>query len=120
MSAQPIEAPPTAEETQRRGHMAALAVAEHIVAVSPVVPTDVNISCSEFAIDRPTIEVHFYNSATAVQALAEVLGGTAATRPHRESDPRPYTEANLVVSGVPVKAWSLAAPEAAQGAAVAA
>lgn len=120
MSIDRNEHPPTTDETQRRGHMAALAVAERIVAVSPIVPTGVTIKCSEVTPDRPSVEVHFYRSPEAVQALAEVLGATATTRPHQATDPRPFTSAELMVSGVPVLAWSLAAPEAAQDAAVAA
>ncbi|MEE4598282.1 hypothetical protein V2J94_41675 [Streptomyces sp. DSM 41524] len=111
---------PAADETQRRGHMAALAVAEQIVTISPIVPTGVTVTCSAGAPDRPRVEAHFYHSPEGVEQLAEVLGATVTTRPHQQSDPRPFTSAELVVSGVPVLAWSLAAPVAAQDAAVAA
>ncbi|MGW3570179.1 hypothetical protein ACWDSL_41015 [Streptomyces sp. NPDC000941] len=120
MSTQTTDSPPTSEETQRHRHMAALAVAQRIVTISPIVPSDVRASCFAFDVDRPSVDVYFHDSPEGVQALAEVLGGTATTRPFREDDPRPYTSAQLVVSGVPVKAWALMDDVAAQDATVSA
>lgn len=107
MSTQTTDRPPTADETQRRGHMAALAVAEHIIAVSPMVPNDVKVTCDPFAPGAPRVDVYFHNFREGVEALAEALDGTASTRPHSEGDPRPFVSASVVVSSVPVRVWSL-------------
>ncbi|MFI7315200.1 hypothetical protein [Streptomyces hygroscopicus] len=120
MSTQITDRPPTAEETQRRGHMAALAVAEQIVILSPLVPTDVKVTCAAFDNGQPSVNVYFHDSAEGVEQLAEVLGATAGTRPFQKDDPRPYTEAQLMVSGVPVKAWALLDGVADEASAVAA
>ncbi|TMU98054.1 hypothetical protein [Streptomyces sp. DASNCL29] len=114
------ERPPAADETQRRGHMAALAVAEHIVAISPIVPNDVKVTCDPFAPGAPRVNVYFHNSREGVEALAEALGGTASTRPHSEGDPRPFVSASVVVSSVPVRVWSLLDGVADEASAVAA
>ncbi len=95
------------EDAQRRGHMAALSVAEQIVSTSPLPPTDVRTSCPTFAAGEPSVDVYFHQCAAGVEMLAKELGGTAITRPHSELDPRPYVSAQLAVSGIPVRAWSL-------------
>lgn len=107
MSAHPIDHPPSADEVQRRGHMAALSVAERIVSISPVSPTEVKVSCPAFAVTEPSVDVHFFGSPNGVRALAEVLGVTATTRPFHESDTRLYVSMSAVLSGVPVLAWAL-------------
>ncbi|MBP8536125.1 hypothetical protein [Streptomyces sp. MK37H] len=120
MSIDRNEHQPTADETQRRGHIAALAVAEQIVTLSPIVPNDVTVTCHLFAPDTPSVDVYFHHSREGVEALAEALGGTVSTRPHRNEDPRPHVSASVVVSSVPVRVWSLLDGVAAQDAAVAA
>ncbi|MFJ5802717.1 hypothetical protein [Streptomyces decoyicus] len=102
-----ITEPPTTEDVQRRGHVAALAVAAAINEASPIVPDDLKTTCNNFAMDRPRVDVYFHDSAEGVEALAQVLDVQAETRPFRATDPRPYVEMSTVVAGVPVVAWSL-------------
>ncbi|WP_367139774.1 MULTISPECIES: hypothetical protein [Streptomyces] len=113
MSSQSIEQPPTAE-VQRRGHLAALAVAEHLLSISPIMPTDVTTKCAPYEIDKPSLDLHFHKSPEGVRALASVLGAEVTAAPHSESDHRLFTSMETVVSGVPVRAWALGgmAPEA--------
>ncbi|MFF4403759.1 hypothetical protein [Streptomyces sp. NPDC001404] len=87
--------------------MAAFAVAEHVVSVSPVVPTDVKTNCAPFKPESPTVDVYFHRSAHGVKALARILGTTTSTSPLRGSDPRAFVTASAVVNGIQVRAWTL-------------
>ncbi|MEU4205624.1 hypothetical protein AB0F64_37630 [Streptomyces sp. NPDC026294] len=102
-----ITSPPDAAEVQRRGHMAALAVTERVIGLSPIVPTTVTVECAPYAPEEPGVEAHFHRSAEGVEALAQALGVTAKTTPFGPDDRRPYVEMHSVVAGVPVRAWTL-------------
>ncbi|MCF3101491.1 hypothetical protein IPZ58_07845 [Streptomyces roseoverticillatus] len=106
MSSQSIEQSPTTD-AQRRGHMAALSVAEQIVSISPVAPTHVRATCRDYAADKPSVDVYFHRSAGGVEELAEVLGADVTTRPNGDEDPRPFTSMVTVMAGVSVQAWTL-------------
>ncbi|NUH35320.1 hypothetical protein HUF15_00800 [Streptomyces samsunensis] len=82
-------------------------MAEQIVTLSPIVPNDVTVTCHPFAPDAPSVDVYFHHSREGVETLAEALGVTADTRPHREENPRLFVSASVVVSSVPVRVWSL-------------
>ncbi|MFI2078276.1 hypothetical protein [Streptomyces triculaminicus] len=99
-----------AVDAQRRGHMAAMSVAEHLLDISPIMPSDVKTACAAFEVDKPSIDLFFYNSPEGVRALADVLGVDATAAPHSESDSRTFTSMQAMVSGVPVRAWSLGGP----------
>ncbi|WP_275462109.1 hypothetical protein [Streptomyces noursei] len=102
-----ITDPPATEDAQRRGHLAALAVAVQIVKRSPLLPTDVQTACRSFAPDEPCIRLYFHQSAAGVEQLARALGVEATTEPFRDGDPRPYVSMTATVDGIPVEAWTL-------------
>lgn len=117
MSTQSIEQPPTAE-AQRRGHMAALSVAQQIITISPIVPNHVKATCEDFAADEPSVDVYFHRCPSAVEQLAEVLGAEVTTKPSSEEDPQPFTSMVAVMAGVPVQAWTLGTVNTVAAAAV--
>ncbi|GGP55515.1 hypothetical protein [Streptomyces abikoensis] len=107
MSTDRIEQSSPADEMQRRGHMAALSVAERIVSISPIVPTNVRAYCAHFAPGEPSVDVYFHRCAEGVEELAKALDGKVTTRPNSESDMRLFVVAELSLAGVPIQAWSL-------------
>jgi hypothetical protein len=96
--------------------MAALAVAEHLVAAAPALPSDIHITASHFehapgTFDRPSgVLLHFHHSVEQVNAFARLFGLVVANRPQGET--RVFTFAEGAVSGVPVRAWTLTDAEA--------
>ncbi|CAM5683801.1 hypothetical protein SRIMM317S_03407 [Streptomyces rimosus subsp. rimosus] len=89
------------------GTLAALAVAEQILTLSPAIPTTITTHSTKQAAAQSSVEAYFHQSAEGVASLAQALGTAAKTTPFRPGDPRPYVEMDAVVAGVPVKAWAL-------------
>lgn len=100
-------APVALADAQRRGHMAALSAAEHVVSICPQLPDTVTITCTSWASGEPSVRLYFHQSVVGVEALAHELATPAATRPHSDDDPAPYTSLNAVVRGIPVHACTL-------------
>ncbi|PJN38956.1 hypothetical protein CG747_20640 [Streptomyces sp. CB02959] len=110
--------PAAVADAQRRGHMAALSAAEHIVSICPQAPDTVTVTCSPWAPEKPTVRLYFHRSEDGVKALARELTTETTTRPHSDDDPAPYTFVDTIVNGVPVHAWTLGdGPADAEGAA---
>ncbi|GCD38032.1 hypothetical protein OEIGOIKO_05842 [Streptomyces chrestomyceticus JCM 4735] len=104
MSIAPVET--DAADAQRRGHLAALAVAEQIIWTSPVLPSGFAVTCYSFA-PTPEVEFRFSRSAAGVEALARICGVAVSAGPHGDDDPRTYVSMTAVVDEVSVKAWTL-------------
>ncbi|MFJ3949041.1 hypothetical protein ACIPXV_03080 [Streptomyces libani] len=99
--------PAAVADAQRRGYMAALAVAEQVISICPQLPDTVEINCHSWTPDEASVRLYFHCSETGVAALARELAVETTTRPHRVKNPIPYTSLDAIVAGVPVHAWTL-------------
>jgi len=100
------------DSQRRKSMLAAHSVALHVQVVAPIPPSTVSVECQAFSPTKPSVDVNFYRNADGVHQLAKALGVEATTGPHSETDPQLYTVAKAVVADVPVKIWTLDAPEA--------
>ncbi|MFC5144230.1 hypothetical protein [Streptomyces aureoversilis] len=103
----PPQLPAPLTERLQYGHRAALAVAEHLLNISPVPPREVTTTYSGHALDTPRVDLHFFGSSDGVEALAEVLGVPAESGPHAINADSTYTSMTTMLAGVTVRAWSL-------------
>lgn len=94
----------SANLNQRDRLMAALSTAEHIVSVTPVIPTDLKIS--DDCEGGYTLDLFFYRRPADVAAFADAFGTVATARPHDENT-KTFTSAEGTVNGIPFRAWSL-------------
>ncbi|MGA5635011.1 hypothetical protein [Streptomyces lydicamycinicus] len=99
--------PAAVADAQRRGYMAALSAAEHVISICPQLPSSLDIRCGAWAPDAPEVRLYFHDSEVGVAALARELAVETTTRPHSDNKPAPYTSLNTVVNGIPVEAWTL-------------
>ncbi|MFI1889880.1 hypothetical protein [Streptomyces jumonjinensis] len=83
--------------------MAALAVAEHIISTSPVIPAEIEARCRPWAVSQLTIVLHFFDSPEAVRAFAAAFGLAVADRV--AGDGVSEVQAEGVVNGCEVQAW---------------
>lgn len=102
---------PSAAEAQRRGHMAAQIVAEHLLSISPVPPYSVQVSCSlpptGVEVAQPRVRLHFSPDTDGVEQLAALLDEETKAAENSDDDPRTYLSVDAIVDNIPVHAWSL-------------
>ncbi|MEU7156016.1 hypothetical protein AB0A98_06165 [Streptomyces chrestomyceticus] len=104
-------APPDAE-TQRRRHLAAMAVAESIIKTSPILPVTIAVTCLDLVNPRVSVQ---HESVAGVEAWAHALGVRAVTVPFQPGDPRPFVSITTVIDEVPAQAWALLDAAAVSG-----
>lgn len=100
------------ELAQRKGHMAALAAAEHIMSIAPFVPENITTACRPWAASTPSLDIYFHHSAAAVEAFASALDVPVKREPRSGDHPKVHVSVEGEVLDIPVLIWTLVdAPE---------
>ncbi|MDJ1132435.1 hypothetical protein [Streptomyces iconiensis] len=79
--------------------------AKQIVQDSPDLPDDVRLKWN-FRGDY-TLDLYFHHAPDRVASFAAAFDAEVSTTPHMTDEAMVMTEANTIVAGVPVHAWSL-------------
>lgn len=91
-------------ETDRGSLTHAFAVAEQITGTCAVLPNDVKLHW-DLASRRYELDFYFHRAPARVAMFASAVGAVVESHPHGEG--RTFTQADGVVDGVKVRAWSL-------------
>ncbi|MFB6626453.1 hypothetical protein ACFCWD_28795 [Streptomyces sp. NPDC056374] len=105
-----IPVSPIDPSSPRDAMMRALAVAETVVSQLADRPSTISINDNYSA--GYGIELYFHRCPDQVATFATHFGVELSAAAHVTDEVRTYTSANVVVDGVPVRAWALTDAEA--------